>query len=200
MRQHVDETREDSPLELWCRAKTHGDPQAWAAFQQSLQETVLTWFHDHPGSQAVCRLHSERHFVALAFERLRQTLSQRQMIYETLSEVLLYLRASLNGVILETLRAAKRAGGVPNLGLDGEDACDSSQVWQKLQALLSSEREQRLASLLFHCGLSPADIVRAYPNEWNDVHEVVRLRRRIFMYFLQRLADHSPSVISLERG
>ena len=198
--QNVDETREDSPLELWCRAKTHGDPQAWAAFQRSLEETVLTWFHSHPGSQAACRLHSERHFVALTFKRLRQALSQRQMICETLSEVLLYLRASLNGVILETLRASKRTGGVPSLWLDGEDACDSSQVWQKLQALLSSEREQRLASLLYHCGLSPADIERACPHEWNDVHEVARLRRRIFMHFLQGLADHSPSVISLERG
>ncbi len=173
--QNVDETLEDSPLELWRRAKTHGDPQAWAAFQRGLEEMVLTWFHSHPGSRAASRLHSERHFVALAFKRLRQTLSQRQLICETLSEVLLYLRASLNGVILETLRASKRTGSVPSLWLDGEVACDSSQVWQKLQALLSSEREQRLASLLYHCGLSPADIVRACPHEWNDVHEVARL-------------------------
>lgn len=198
--QNVDETREDSPLELWRRAQTLGDPQAWAAFQRGLEETVLTWFHGHPGREAACRLHSERHFVALAFKRLRQALSQRQMICETLSEVLLYLRASLCGVILETLRASKRTGGVPSLWLDGEDACDSSQVWQKLQALLSFALEQRLASLLYHCGLSPADIVRACPHEWNDDHEVARLRRRIFMHFLQGLADHSPSVISLERG
>ena len=200
MRQDVDETREDSPLELWRRAQTNVDSQAWAAFQHGLEETVLTWFHDHAGSQAACRLHSERHFVALAFERLRQTLSQRQMICETLSEVLLYLRASLCGVILERLRASKRTGGVPSIWLDGGDACDSSQVWQELQALPSSEREQRLAFLLYHCGLSPADIVRACPHGWNDVHEVARLRRRIFMHFLQGPADHSPSVISLERG
>src|SRR5215470_18172833 len=119
MKQDVGERLEISHLELWRRAQTDGDLEAWAAFQQGLEETVLTWFHDHPGSQAAWRLHSERHFVALAFERLRQTLSQRQMIYETLSEVLLYLRASLNGVILETLRAAKRAGSVPSLWLDG---------------------------------------------------------------------------------
>ena len=198
--QNVDETREDSPLELWRRAQTHGDPQAWAAFQRGLEETVLTWFHGHPGSQAACRLHSERHFVALAFERLRQALSQRQMICETLSEVALYLRASLNGVILETLRTSKQTGGVPSLWLDGEDACDSSQVWQKLHALLESEREQRLASLLYHCGLSPADIVCVCPHEWKDVQEVARLRRRIFLHFLQGLAEQSPSVISLERG
>ena len=200
MRQDVDETREVSPLELWRRAQTLGDLQAWAAFQHGLEETVLSWFHDHPGREAVCRLHSERHFVALAFERLRQALSQRQVSCETLSEVVLYLRASLCGVILETLRVSQPTGEVSSLGPEGEDACDSSQVWQRLQALLESDRERRLAYLLYHCGFSPADIVRACPHEWNDVHEVARLRRRIFLHFLQGLADHSPSVISLERG
>ena len=67
MRQNVGERLEVSPLELLHRASTYGDLQAWAAFQQSLEETVLTWFHDHPGREAVCRLQSERHFVALAF-------------------------------------------------------------------------------------------------------------------------------------
>src|SRR5712692_961028 len=42
MRQHVGETLAVSRLELFHRASTHGDLQAWAAFQQSLEETVLT--------------------------------------------------------------------------------------------------------------------------------------------------------------
>ena len=192
MRQDVDETREDSPLELWRRANTPGDPETWAVFQHCLEETVLIWFHDHPGSQAACRLHSERYFVAGAFERFWQALSQRQMSCETLSEVVLYLRASLCGVILETLRASKRTGGVPSLWLEGEDACDSSQVWQKLQALLSSEREQRLAYLLYHCGLSPTEIVQYCPQEWSDVQEVVRLRRSILSLCMQRPSCKAP--------
>lgn len=49
MRQDFGETLEVSRLELLRRANTHGDLEAWAAFQQSLEETVLTWFHDHPG-------------------------------------------------------------------------------------------------------------------------------------------------------
>jgi hypothetical protein len=101
-----------SRLELWRRASTHGDLQAWAAFQQSLEETALTWFHAHPGSAAACRVHSEKHFVALAFERLRQATIQGQVTCETLSEVLVFLRVSLNGAILETLRVSKRPGAV----------------------------------------------------------------------------------------
>lgn len=64
MRQDVNETLEVSRLELLRRANTYGDLEAWAAFQQGLEETVLTWLHDHPSREAACRIHSERHFVA----------------------------------------------------------------------------------------------------------------------------------------
>jgi hypothetical protein len=60
-----------SYVELLRRVSREGDLQAWAAFQQSLERTVLTWLHEHPDSQAACCLRSEQYFVALAFERLR---------------------------------------------------------------------------------------------------------------------------------
>ena len=142
MRQDVSETLEVSRLELLRRASTYGDLQAWAAFQQSLEETVLTWFHDHPGREAACRVQSERHFVALAFERLRQAVVQGQVACETLSEVLVYLRASLNGAILETLRVSSRPGAVSSPWPDVEDRPDRSEVWDRLQARLSNQREQ----------------------------------------------------------
>jgi hypothetical protein len=186
MRQHVGETLAVSRLELFHRASTHGDLQAWAAFQQSLEETVLTWFHDHPGSQAACRLHGERHFVAQAFERLRQAVVQRQVACETFSGMLVYLRASLNGAILEMLRVSKRPRrAISSPWPDGEDRPDSSEVWDRLQARLSNQRERRLAYLLYHCGLEPAEIVRGSPLEWSDVHEVARLRRIIFMRLIK---------------
>ncbi len=58
-----------------------------------------------------------------------------------------------------------------------EDHPDSSELWEILQTLLPNKREQRLASLLFHCGLSPREIVRCCPQEWSDVQEIYRLRR-----------------------
>jgi hypothetical protein len=48
MRQKVSETLEVSRLELLHRASTHGDLRAWAAFQQGLEETVLTWLQRSP--------------------------------------------------------------------------------------------------------------------------------------------------------
>jgi len=187
MRQDVGETLEISRLELLRRASTYDDLQAWAAFQQGLEETVLIWLHDHPGSQAACRLHGERHFVAQAFERFWHFVVQGQVACETLAEVLVYLRASLNGAILDALRVSSCPRGVSSSRLDVEGVSDRSKVWDRLQALLSSERERRLAYLLYHCGLDPAEIVRDSPQEWSDVQEVARLRRSIFVRLMKGL-------------
>lgn len=187
MRQDVSEAFEVSCLELLRRASTYGDLEAWAAFRQGLEEIVLTWLHNHPGSEAACRVHSERHFVALTFERLRQAAVQGQVTFETLSGVLVYLHASLNGAILETLRVSLRPGAVSIPWPDGADRPDRSAVWDRLQARLSNQREQRLAYLLYHCGLEPAEIVRGSPQEWNDVHEVAHLRRIILMQLMPEI-------------
>jgi hypothetical protein len=118
--------------------------------------------------------------VSLAFERLRQATIQGQVTCETLSEVLLYLRVSLNGAILETLRDSKRPGAASSPWPDGEDRLDRGELWNKLQARLSNRQEQRLAYLLYHCGLKPAVIVRGFPHEWSDVCEVAHLRCIVF--------------------
>jgi hypothetical protein len=182
MKQDVSETRAVSLLELLQRASTQNNLSAWAAFQQGLEETVLTWLHDHPGREAACRMHSERHFVSLAFEQLRQAILQRQVVCETLSGVLVYLRASLNGAILETARASSRpkavcAHGSAEQGLQGNH--QSLEIWNWVQATLSSERERQLAYLFYHCGISPEEIVWYCPQEWSDICEVARLRRII---------------------
>lgn len=191
MRQDIDETREVSRLELLHRASRQGDLEAWAAFQQGLEETVLTWFHAHPGCEAASRVQSDSHFVARAFEQLWHLVVQGQVACETLSEVVVYLRASLNGAILETLRDSRRPRAASSRGLDGGERPERSVVWGKLQARLSNQREQRLAYLLYHCGLEPAEIVRSCPQEWSDVHEVARLRRSIFTRLMQ-----SPVLVS----
>jgi hypothetical protein len=186
MRQDVSEILDFSRMELWRYAKTHGDLETWAVFQQCLEETVLTWLLEHPGSQVVCRMHSEWHFVSLAFGRLRQAVVQEQVVCETLSEVLVFLRVSLNGAILDALRVSSRPGAVSSLWPEGKDRPDRSEFWDWLQALLSGEREQRLSYLLYHCGLETSEIVRSSPQGWSDVHEVARLRNIILARLMQR--------------
>jgi hypothetical protein len=191
-----DETFEVSSLELLRRAIAHGDQDAWVGFQQCLEETVLTWLHEHPSREAACRGLCEKDLMAQAFERFRQAAVQAQMAFETLAGVLVYLRASLHGAILDTLRTLSRPREVlrPVLGQVGEpgveDQIDSNEIWEGLQTLLPSAREQRLAYLLYHCGLGPREILHCCPQEWSDVQEIYRLRRTIVELFLR----HADSI------
>lgn len=183
MRHDVNETLAVSRLELLRRAGTHHDLEAWAAFQQGLEGTVLTWLHAHSGRETACCMQSERHVVAQAFEHVRQAVVQRHVTFETLPEALLYLRASLCGAILEMQRASSRPqAGSPLLSEavpSVPDQTTSSELWEIVQTILPNEREQRLAYLLFHCGLSPREIVRCCQQEWNDVEEIARLRHTL---------------------
>jgi hypothetical protein len=151
---------------------------------------VLGWLHEHPGREMACRSESEEHYMALAFERFWQATLQRQVVYKTLTEVLVSLRASLNGAILETARVsshpreALRSGtGEPHM----QDSPRSRETWDTLQTLLPDQREQRLAYLLFHCGLKPREVVRCCPQEWRDIQEISCLRRIILERLLRNV-------------
>jgi len=73
-----------------------------------------------------------------------------------------------------------------------EDRIDSNEIWEALQTLLPSAREQRLVYLLYHCGLRPREILDCCPQEWSDVQEIYCLRRTIF----ERLLHHADSMRS----
>ena len=172
-------------LELLDRAIVQGDQVAWVGVQQCLGEIVRGWLRRHPNREVACCWESEENYVAMAFERFWWATTRQQMVFKTFAGVLVYLRASLQGAILDTLRAYSRPKEVP-LPLPGEpwepkveDQADSSEVREILQSLLPNPREQRLAYLLYHCGLKPREIVHFCPQEWNDVQEIYRLRRNI---------------------
>jgi DNA-directed RNA polymerase specialized sigma24 family protein len=182
---HGEPCNERFGLELLRRAMVQGDQAAWTGFQQCFGELVLDWLRWHPRREAACHLEREETYVARAFERFWQASVQQQRVFRTLEETLAYLRASLHGGILDRLRTSSRPGeaSLPEPAQAGkpsvEERAASLQLWQVLQSLLPDAREQRLAYLLYHCGLLPREIVRYCPREWNDVQEIYRLRRNI---------------------
>ncbi len=182
-------------LELLHRAIMQGDQDAWAAVQQCLGGIVLGWLRGHPSREVAYRWESEESYVALAFERFWQATVRQQVAFRTLAGALTYLRASLNGALLDTLRAYAWPREVPLLGPGApgepsfEDRPASLELWEILQRVLPSEREQRLAYLLYHCNLKPREIVRFCQEEWTDVQEIYRLRRNILGRLL-RNANH----------
>ena len=173
-------------LELLRRVTLEGDPEAWEWVQHCFRDMVRGWLRRHPSKVAALRLESEENYVALTFGRFWQATTLTQKVeFRTLAAALQYLRASLHGAILDTLRAYSRPKEVPLLEPGeqgepyGEDQADSSEVWGILQSMLPDRREWRLAYLLYHCGLKPREIVHFCPQEWSDVQEIYRLRRNI---------------------
>ena len=180
-------------LELLRRAIAEGDQEARAELQQCWNEILLGWLRSHPSREVACRWESEEYYIAMAFERFWQAAVEGQVAYQVLAEVLTYLRANLNGVVLEKLRIYSRPSesSRPMLGESGkphmDDHPDAGEIWARLQVMLADQREQRLAYLLYHCGLKPREIVRFYPQEWSDVQEIHCLRRAI----LERLLSNA---------
>jgi len=190
-------------LELLRRALVQGDQDAWAGVEHCLSELVRGWLYGHPRREAALRWQSEESYVALAFERFWQATVGQQGAFRTLAGALAYLRASLNGALLDTLRAYARPREVPlpEPGAPGEPSCedraDSLELWEILQRALPSEREQRLAYLLYHCNLKPREIVRFCQEDWTNVQEIYRLRRTI-LERLMRNADQLRWRFSLQ--
>ena len=95
------------------------------------------------------------------------------------------MRASLNGVMLDALRthtqfSVKLLPGSVEVGEPTEKTYKGSQAeWERICKLLPTEREQRVAYLLFNCGLQPEEIVRLCPQEFNSLQEISCMRRTI---------------------
>jgi hypothetical protein len=194
----IDHYRKDEPwtdeygLELLSRAIVQKDQEAWVRVLHCFDGLVRRWLRRHPKSDVARRLESEENYVAQIFERFWQATALTRIVeFSTLAAALQYLRASLNGVILDTLRAYARPTEValPETGeageLQAEETTDRSEVWEALQTMLSDEREKRLAYLLFQCGLKPREIIRFRPQEWSDIREIYRLKRSILERLLR---------------
>jgi len=188
----------DNPysMELLQLATVHRDPLAWEALQLCLSATALRWMRRHPLYARACLFDSEENYVAQAFARFWQAcVLHEQLEFCTLAAALRYLHASLNGVVLDTLRTYLRPRELPlpEPGWAGEplteDDENSGDVWGIIQHMLPDAREQRVAYLLFHCGLKPREIVHYCPREFSKVNEIYRMRRNILLR-LMRSADN----------
>jgi hypothetical protein len=58
---------------------------------------------------------------------------------------------------------------------EGERA-QAQALWESIQAMLSNEREQQLAYLLYNCALTPLEIMQIFPQEFSDMREISSVR------------------------
>lgn len=160
-------------LPMFQRAFTHGDKAARGWLEQRMEGMLLHWLQAHPAYATVHRLASDDHYIAQAFAQLWQLMDRQPQTCDSLAIAFKYLHVSLNSVLLDTARLRTRK---QLLQSHYEDA---RTCWEQMQALLTTEKEQRIAYLLFHCGLNVDDILRLCPREFSDRGEVVRLRAQV---------------------
>jgi len=178
-------------IELLRRAIVQGEEGARAWIQRCFSELVLSWFSCHPNRGTASELDREENYVAQTFERFWQATALTQHTeFNSLAGVVQYLRACLNGAMIDTLRTYSRSKKIPipNPGESGElrieNKVESNDVWDRLTKVIPNGKEQRLAYLLFHCGLKPRQIMLFYPQEFRDV-QVINLLRTNIMNRLQ---------------
>jgi hypothetical protein len=171
--------------ELLCRATVQRDDAAREALLYHLRQLVRTLIGSHPRKELAYQVETEAYYVTRACEQFWQAAVAQEAALDRPSTALQYLRVSLNGVILDALRAHAHLEMIPSLdpvekqGLE-EKAGEGDQVcWKSICKLLPSEREQRAAYLLFCCGLQPGDIICLYPQEFNSLQEIARVRYTI---------------------
>jgi len=185
-------------LEMLHRAIIQRDQEARAWVQHCFGGMVRGWLHCHPQREIACRLESEEHYIAQTFERFWQAAIRTQEgAIGSLEVALRYVRASLNGALLETLRAYSGPGeSTISHPHEAEERLIQKkgtgiEVWALIQDRMHNAREQRLAYLLFHCGLSPREVLRCCSREFNDLREISHLRYSILEHLL-RHADQFP--------
>jgi hypothetical protein len=172
-------------LEMFRCALKENDQRSQKWLQQKFSVIILNWIHDHPKSGLACQLRSEEYYINETFRCFWQTLLKRQKLnLPRMADVLSYLHAIMNGVILDTLRtySSPQVAPLTRTAMAGEVNSyenNTHEIWGLIEGKLSDARERRMVYLLFQCDLKPGEIVARFPNEFSDVHEISRIRRNI---------------------
>src|SRR5260221_9511308 len=143
----------------------------------------------HPHGLSTSRHQSKENYVADTFVRVWQASIRNRLEFDTLAAALSYLKISLQGAVIDKLRAYSRPKEAPLpepcsdaphvVEPASEDEYGSHDMWEVVTSLLPNKRERRLAYLLYYCGLKPREVMRYCPNEFSDIQEIYRLTRNI---------------------
>ena len=174
-------------LELFRRAVVEHTDQAWSLLQECFSETVRSWIRSHPNRDVALLHDSEENFIAQTFSRFWYAMHYQHVEFSTLCAALRYLRATLNGILIDTVRLHLRLQSrevslpEPNSSKEpvAEEPVESENIWKSIESLLSGDREKRIMYLLYCCGLKPREIVIRCSKEFDDVKEIYRLNHNI---------------------
>ena len=179
-------------FELFRRAINNRAEDAWEYLYQQYKPLVAGWVENNATFHV---LDEEREFfVNRAFEKMWGSISPEKFTrFSDLDAVLRYLKMCVASVIIDHARAQARPQIENSLdALDGEvqrdspdleelvlDRVGSQEFWHRIRVLISSKTEYRVLYGSFVLGLKPQEVLENYPEEFNDVREIYRVKENL---------------------
>jgi DNA-directed RNA polymerase specialized sigma24 family protein len=178
-------------MELFRRALTLKSQAAWDLICKIYYNQVKGWIQrssafdtlDHPIDE----------LVTLSFERFWHACPRRVAFdsFRSLESILAYLRACCMSVVIDLLRYRQReqhlvdianVRGLATAQQVENEIADKEQrrsLWEDVKSQLTDERELFVMEGYFHYGLKPSHIFAQYPEYFEGVEEIYRVRRNV---------------------
>jgi RNA polymerase sigma factor (sigma-70 family) len=179
-------------LELFRRAITKRDDDAWICIYQQYSPLVLTWVNQHQSATPLLGQEGSAPLVNAAFAKFSQALTPAKMDnFDSLAAVLKYLKMCVHSVVADEVRARQARQYEEALELiEHEPATDdpadsvvsnlSAQgLWQVIQEELNGEDERVLIYLAYIHGMKPSEISSQNRRLFPTVDDVYRIKRNV---------------------
>ena len=179
-------------LELFRRAITKRDDDAWSCIYQQYAPLVLTWVNQHQSATPLLGQDGSAPLVNAAFAKFSQALTPAKMDnFDSLAAVLKYLKMCVHSVVADEVRARQAHQYEEALDLvEHEPATDdpadnvianisAQSLWQVIQEELNSEDERVLIYLAYIHGMKPSEISSQHLRLFPTVDDVYRIKRNV---------------------
>ncbi len=185
---------ERAGLELFRRAIQQQDEGAWELVYQQWKGLLLHWLLQHPAARLVLEQASSESYLTATLAKFWQATSDAKRsrpAFETLADILAYLRRCLNSVVLDAVRQIRArpqevAEEVIVRGADTQMEASGGELWRDIERALPDASERRLMYLRYVLGYRPREIAALYPTDFPQVKRVYQMERTL----LQRLSRH----------
>src|SRR5437667_2279991 len=157
-------------LELFRRAISRRDEDAWACIYQQYAPLVLTWVNQHQSATSLLGQDGCAPLVNASFAKFSQALTPTKMgNFDSLAALLKYLKMCVHSVIADEVRARQARQYEETLeAIELEPAGDDpaeeviagisiQTLWQVIQEALNGEEERQLIYLTYVQGMKPAE-------------------------------------------
>src|SRR5947209_3592719 len=179
-----------SGMELFRRAICEREDQAWTSIVEQYSGTVLAAIRRHSASY---QLHEDNiYWINWSFQRFWTAIGpDRFGQFTELASILGYLRTCAVSVLVDDLRALRRAQFAPIHETSPECAVepdhgdlvsgrvDGAALWAAVLEALVSDTERLVAQLSFVGGLSPREIFARHSDRFASVEDVYRVKRNV---------------------